>query len=140
MNVSRNLQHNGWNCFFDVADIAIRVSARFVRMLKWRIVRYLLMPWLGSFNDTCEELMVYAIALKTQEQVDLWCRTHGSPHAVPARYVVYGHHWDGVPAPTAGPITIKPLTLPFNAQAFFHDWGRSGGQFWKRALPRRWIA
>ena len=122
---SRNLQHVQWKEYFHVADTAQRVSARFAPLLRWKLARRLLMPWLHLLNDVIEELYVYLIALKTPQQIDQWVLDYKDPMLVPSRYVMYAHHWYGT-RPPDGPVGLIPLSVIVLAPGGFHDWGRSG--------------
>ena len=86
-----NAQHTDWNHFFSIEDIALRLSARMVPILKWRLGRWLLLPWVDCLHNVIEELWVYLVPLKDSEKIAAW-RALRPGNAVPGRYVVYRHH------------------------------------------------
>lgn len=86
-----NAQHAGWTHFFSIDDALLRVSARFVPILKWRLGRWLLLPYLDCLQNSIEELWVYLTPLKTSQKVMDW-RKMRAGNAVPCRYGAYRHH------------------------------------------------
>lgn len=91
-----NAQHATWDKFFSVNDVMLRLSGRIVPLLRWKLMRTLLCPWLDCLNNVVEELWVYLVALKDQASIDQWLQAR-SPNAVPGRYVAYRHHFEGRP-------------------------------------------
>lgn len=86
-----NPQHTAWTHFFSVEDVILRVTARLLPVLKWRLLRMLLLPWLDMVQNGVEEMWVYLIPLKTEQAVADWSAIH-SGNAIGCRYSVYRHH------------------------------------------------
>ena len=91
-----NAQHAGWSHFFSIEDVVLRITDKLTPLLRHRLLRRLLLPWLEHFHDTIEEMWVYLIPLKTSAQVADWSQSHPG-HCVPARYSIYRHHLERRP-------------------------------------------
>src|SRR3990167_653820 len=91
-----NAQHAGWTHFFSIEDVVLRVSARFVKILRWRLGRWLLLPYLDCLQNSIEELWVYLTPIKTPERQMMWRKTRAG-NAVPCRYGAYRHHIENRP-------------------------------------------
>lgn len=86
-----NVQHQDWSHFFSVEDVVLRVTARLLPVLRWTLLRKLLLPWLDLVNNSIEEMWVYLRPLKTDQAVAEWSALHPG-NAICARYSVYRHH------------------------------------------------
>lgn len=91
-----NIQHAEWTHFFSVEDVILRVSARLIPLLRWSLLRKVLLPWIDMIQDSVEELWVYLIPLKTEEAVKEWMALRPG-NAIGARYSTYRHHLEGRP-------------------------------------------
>lgn len=92
-----NAQHDDWTHYFSVEDSVLRLSARLVPILRWRLLRRVILPWIDLLNNAVEELWVYLIPLKTPEAVRDWSGLHPG-NAIGVRYSMYRHHLERRPA------------------------------------------
>lgn len=86
-----NVQHHAWTHCFSVEDCVLRVTDRLTPLLRWRLLRRWLIPWLDLLQNTVEEMWVYLIPLKTTQQIADWSALHPG-NAINARYCLYRHH------------------------------------------------
>ena len=91
-----NAQHRDWLSYFSVEDVVLRVSAKFIPILRWRLARRILLYWLEHLQDSIEEMWVMLVPLKTDQQIADWTAIHPG-NAVPARYCIYRHHLERRP-------------------------------------------
>jgi SAM-dependent methyltransferase len=88
----RNPEHSEWTAFFGVHSADQRISGKFAPVLRWKIGRHLLLPWIDNIENALEELHVYLFALKDQEAIQRY-RERNPGNCVPSRYVIYEHHY-----------------------------------------------
>lgn len=123
-----NAQHHRWHHYFSVEDAVLRVTGRLIPILKWKLLRRLLLPWLDLFNNAVEELWVYLIPLKTPEAVKAWLAERPG-NAICSRYSVYKHH-------------LEERALQAHEVIEFVDWRRemlwNGFHIWKENLKEEW--
>ena len=91
-----NAQHNDWASHFSIEDVILRVTAKFIPILRWKLGRTMLLPWLQHLQDAVEEMWVLLAPLKTEQQISEWSSMHQG-NAFPARYCVYRHHLERRP-------------------------------------------
>jgi SAM-dependent methyltransferase len=88
-----NHQHDGWKHYFGVEDAVLRITDRMTPLLRWTLLRTLILQWLDLLPNAVEELWVLLAPLKTEEQIQGWLALHAG-NALPSRYSVYTHHFE----------------------------------------------
>lgn len=91
-----NPQEIGWPAPYAVSEINLRVAAKFAPVLRWKLGRRLLLPWLENMENSVEEVWAWLFAIKTPEAIEEFKRTR-RPYSVPTQYAMYGHHLSGKP-------------------------------------------
>lgn len=86
-----NHQHDTWRHYFSVEDAVLRITGKMVPLLRWWVLRVVILAWLELLPQAVEELWVWLAPLKTAEQVTQWSALHPG-NAVNARYSMYRHH------------------------------------------------
>ncbi len=69
----------------------LRVTDRLTPILRWKLGRMLVLPWLDMIQNAVEEMWVFLVPLKTESQIVNWSILH-SGNALGARYSIYRHH------------------------------------------------
>jgi SAM-dependent methyltransferase len=96
-----NPQHEAWPHPFWVESIDLCLEARVVRLLRWRLVRRLLLPYLDLWPEALVELHVHLHALTTPAS-EAQARARRPGNLVPCRYVALAQQWRGGPARRGG--------------------------------------
>ena len=117
-----NHQHDGWTHFFSIDDAVLRITDRMAPILRWWLLRVLLLPWLDLLPNTIEELWVYLTPLKTPERVAEWSALHPG-NSVCGRYSLYRHHLErrALGAHEAAEFVDWRKEMLWNG---FHHWGK----------------
>jgi SAM-dependent methyltransferase len=93
----RHPGYASWQWPFAVECVDLFLVPRAVKLLRWRLLRWLLLPYVSLIGEAVQELSVRLRALKSDASLAQW-RTHGHPaNAIPQQYVCYAHEWDGTP-------------------------------------------
>lgn len=94
------IRHPGyaqWRWPFAVECVDLFLVPRAVGLLRWRLLRRLLLPYVSLCGEAVEEMAVRLRALKSPATLEQF-RTQGHPaNALPQQYVCYQHEWDGTP-------------------------------------------
>jgi SAM-dependent methyltransferase len=90
----RNPQHLARHAFFGIQSIDQRVDGKFAPILRWRLGRKLLLPWINHFVDALTELHGYLYAIKDAEAAKAY-EARNPGYSVPSRYVMYEHDLKG---------------------------------------------
>lgn len=103
-----NAQHQEWTSYFGVEDVVLRIDKRMLPILRWRLGRMLLIPWLDKLQNVIEELWVFLVVLKDQERIEHFKRMRNAS-GVPGRYAVYRHQWERRPMNGSKPLEFVTL-------------------------------
>lgn len=93
----RHPGYAGWRWPYQVEDVDLFLTPRALRLLRWRLLRRLLLPYVQWIGNAVIEMAVRLRALKSAASLERF-RTHGhAGNAVPQQYVCYAHQWHGTP-------------------------------------------
>jgi SAM-dependent methyltransferase len=91
-----NPQHNAWDAPFVVDWAGLRINQRWLRPLRWRLVKRYLLPHIGRFYDAVDELWIVLFPVKEPMAQQYW-RQARAANCVPVRNLVFAHEWEGEP-------------------------------------------
>lgn len=106
----RNPQHIARTAFFGIEAIDQRVDGCYARILRWKLGRKLMIPWLGSLNDALTELHGFLFAIKDEATKQAYLARNPG-FSVPSRYVIYEHDFYGQPHAANAPGGVKTMVL-----------------------------
>lgn len=86
----RNPQHEAHRAYFGIQSVDQRVDGKFAPIMRWRLGRKLLLPWINHFVDALTELHGYLFAIKDEASKEAYLAMNPG-HTVPSRYVMYQH-------------------------------------------------
>ena len=106
----RNPQHMHRTAVFGIESIDQRVDGKFAPILRWKLGRTLLLPWINHLNDALTELHGYLYAIKDHETAAAY-QSRNPGYSVPSRYVIYEHDLHGQPHAANQPGGVKTIVL-----------------------------
>jgi SAM-dependent methyltransferase len=89
---------------------SIRVSGKFAPILRWKLGRTLLLPYINHFVDALEEIHAYLFAIKDPVTAGVY-QQRNPGYSVPSRYVMYEHDLRGEPHGANQPGGVKTVVL-----------------------------
>jgi len=106
----RNPQHAERTVLFGIETVDQRVDGKFAPILRWRLGRKWLLPWINHLNDALNELHAFLFAIKDAETARAY-RARNNAASVPSRYVMYQHDFDGQPHGANEPGGVTTMVL-----------------------------
>lgn len=91
----RNPQEFEWSAPFGVAKIDLRIAGKFAPIMRWKLGRKLLLPWIDNIQNGVEEVFAWLYAIKSPEAVALFKQGNPNANAVPVTFCMYRHQFQG---------------------------------------------